>query len=106
MIKEPCILTYCFEVNLGQRLPPPRMSRSTGRHESQDFLLGGGKCYSRLISKQSIRSFYKLLILKHTWNIQNVVSYIFRFFLTLKCSCLFPAVAVLACSRSLNMMDQ
>ena len=62
-------------------------------------LQDGERCYSTLTLKWSIQFFHKILIIKYALNMQYAVSC--GFFLTLKFSCLFPAVAVLACFKSL-----
>ena len=62
-------------------------------------LLGGERRYLRLTSKQSIQFFHKRLIIKYASNMQYVVSCLWFLFNAKIYSCLFPAVALLACLR-------
>ena len=54
-----------------------------------------------MTSKQSIQFFHALLIIKYASNMQYIYLVVCGLFLTVKFSCLFTAVAVLACLRSL-----
>ena len=60
-------------------------------------LLGVGKRYSRMTSKQSVQFFHTLLII----NASNMQYIYCSWLCVVKFSCLFTAVAVLACLRSL-----
>ena len=95
------ILSNNFHRREGCRRPEDvkiRISRSSARRGN---LLGVGKRYPRMTSKQSIQFFHTLLIKKYASNMQYIWLVVCGLFLTVKFSCLFTAVAVLACLCSL-----
>ena len=68
---------------------------------SGNDLLGVGKRYLTMTSKQSIQFFHTFLIIKYASNMQYILLVVCGLFLTVKFSSLFTAVAILACLKSL-----